>query len=164
MVKNTKYLATMGILLAVALVMTLLEGLFAGFMPMGIRIGLANVAILFALFAFGGKSAFTIVILKAIFVFLTRGVTAFGMSLCGGILAFAVTFLLFKGKKSSILLISVCGAISHNLGQIILATIITNSINTLLYAPVLIISGTIAGICTGLVLKVVLPAIDKLEI
>lgn len=156
---NAKYIAYMGILLALSLTLTALEGIFTPILPVGIRIGLANIAVMTALMTLGWKSSLVIVVLKSAFVLLTRGLIASIMSISGGLLALIVIILLYKLTKSSILLISICGAISHNLGQILVACIITSSIKTIYYTPVLLIAGVLAGICTGLVLKIILPAI-----
>ena len=163
MKNQTKYIATMGLLVALALALTTLEGIFTAVLPVGIRLGLANVVVMFALLALDWKSAFTIIILKALFVFLTRGVTAFGMSLCGGILAFVIMLILYKKANSSLVLMSISGAVVHNLGQLIVAVFITGSINTLFYAPLLLIAGVAAGTCTAVVIKIVMPAILKIQ-
>ncbi len=163
MKNKTKYIAAMGLLTAIALVLTTLEGVFTPVLPVGIRLGLANVVVMFALLSFDAKSAFIIIMLKSLFVLLTRGITAFTMSLCGGILAFAIILLLYKKTKSSLVLMSVCGAVTHNFGQLAVAAYITHSINTLLYAPVLLIAGIIAGSCTAVVIKIVMPALKKID-
>lgn len=157
---KANYIALMGILLGIALLLTSLESVFSSFLPNGIRIGLSNIVIMLAVISINIPSAFALVLLKAVFVLMTRGVTAGGMSLCGGALAFAVTVLLFKYTKNSYVIISVFSAVAHSAGQLILAVVITDSINTLFYFPVLILAGTVAGICTGIVLNIILPHIS----
>ncbi len=157
---KSSYVALMGILLGIAVMLTTLESAFSSFLPNGIRIGLSNIVIMLAVISINIPSAFMLVLLKALFVLLTRGVTAGGMSLCGGILAFAVTVLLYKYTKNSYIMISVLSAISHSAGQLILAAVITESINVIYYFPLLIIVGTAAGFCTGIVLNIVLPHVD----
>ena len=51
-----KHIATMGLLVALALVLTTLEGIFTPLLPVGIRLGLANIVVMFALFSFDSKS------------------------------------------------------------------------------------------------------------
>lgn len=158
---RTNYIALMGLLCALAMALTALEGIFTPVLPVGVRIGLANVVVLFALLALDTRSAFGIVLIKAGFVLLTRGVTSFGMSLCGGMLALFIMLFLYKKTGASVFRMSLAGAVTHNFGQLILAVIITNSINTLFYAPVLLIAGLGAGVCTAAILRVILPAILK---
>jgi heptaprenyl diphosphate synthase len=157
---KASYVALMGILLGIAVMLTSLESIFSSFMPNGIRIGLSNIVIMLAVISINIPSAFALVLLKALFVLLTRGVTAGGMSLCGGLLAFGVTALLYKYTKNSYVIISIFSAIAHSAGQLLLAVIITESINTLYYLPVLIIASAAAGFCTGIVLNIILPHID----
>jgi heptaprenyl diphosphate synthase len=104
-------------------------------------------------------SVYVLVLLKALFVLLTRGLQQRNVAL-RGILAFAVTVLLYKYTKNSYIMISVLSAISHSAGQLILAAVITESINVIYYFPLLIIVGTAAGFCTGIVLNIVLPHVD----
>ncbi len=153
------YAAFMGIFLAIAVALTTIESMFSSFLPLGMRIGLANIVIMMVFILADKKSAFILVLLKSLFVFLTRGVTAGGMSFCGGILAFFVLLILLEKTKSSYILISVLSSVAHSMGQLVLSCIITSSINVLFYAPMLIISSTVAGICTGIVLNVILPHI-----
>lgn len=160
---KSKYIALMGLLLAVALALSSIENIFTSVLPLGIRIGLANIVIMFAVIALDTKSAFILTILKSLFVFLTRGVTAFGMSICGGILSLVVILILYKKVNPSILLLSILGAIAHNIGQLFLASLITQNISTLLYGFILIIGGFSAGICTGIVLKIIIPYAERIK-
>lgn len=157
------YCSFMGIMLAVAVALTSIESLFSAFLPAGVRIGLSNIVIMAVLLLADKKSAFILVVLKSAFVLLTRGVTAGGMSFFGGILAFTVTVLLIGNQKNSYIFVSLLSSVAHSMGQLVLSCIITSSINTLYYAPVLIISSTIAGILTGVVLGVVLKHIKVIK-
>jgi heptaprenyl diphosphate synthase len=76
---------------------------------------------------------------------------SFAYSLCGGLLCFAMMWLvnrLLRGRF--VYLTSVVGAIFHNIGQILVAVVVTQSLSVLLYLPILMISGIITGIFTGL--------------
>lgn len=142
-----------GVLLALACGLSALESAVALPLPAGIKPGLANVIIMFALFHINVKTALTVNILKSCFVLLTRGVTAFGMSLCGGMLSLLVIIILCKTAKPSLLLMSVCGAVSHNIGQLSLAALLLGSSSVFGYLPVLLAAGIPTGILTGLVLR-----------
>ncbi len=159
-VSAARYAAVMGLLFAVSAVLNLLESLFSAFLPAGMRVGLANIVIMTAILCVNLPSALLLTVLKAGFVFLTRGVTAGTLSLCGGLAAFAVTALLFRRTKASCILISVLGAIAHSLGQLCAAGAILGSAMVFSYAPVLGLSSLAAGIVTGIVLKAVLPLLE----
>lgn len=81
----------------------------------------------------------------------------------GGILSAVIMILLMKKSKPSLMLISVFGAIAHNIAQLFCSALITQSTYTLWYFPVLILTGLAAGILTGLVLKALMPALYKTQ-
>lgn len=161
-VSAARYTAVMGLLFAVSAVLNSIESIFSAFLPAGVRIGLANIVIMAAILCINLPSAALLVILKAAFVFLARGFSAAAMSLCGGVLAFAATAILFRRTKASYILISVLGAIAHSLGQLTAARFILGTNAIFAYTPVLAIGSTAAGICTGIVLKAVFPQIEKI--
>jgi heptaprenyl diphosphate synthase len=159
---DTYYIALMGLLFAFSLVLTYVEYLIppTPMLPPGVKLGLSNIVTMYCLFFLGRKSAFTIVFLKSGFVFLIRGITAFLMSLSGGLLSALVMMLLLMLTSANIsyLIISIAGAIAHNIGQIIIASFILGTSLVLAYLPLLIVSGLIMGSTTGTLLKVVMPA------
>lgn len=157
----SKYVALMGMLLGVTIVLSIVENALTPTLPMGIKLGASNIVIMFALLQLDSKSAFSLVVLKSVFVFLTRGLIASGMSLAGGLFSTLIMLVLLKNVKPSMLLISVSGAVSHNISQLLFSAIITQSRYTLMYFPILLVSGIIAGVCTGIVLRAVLPYLYK---
>ena len=155
-----------GILFAVALTLSFFESMIptAGFLPPGVKLGLSNIVTMYAVFTVGASTAVSIVVLKSCFVFITRGIIASALSLSGGLLSILVMILLSKifNKNKNYLIISIFGAICHNIGQITAASIIISS--KLIYTlPVLVISGVVMGIITGIILKTVMPYINKLR-
>ena len=158
----SRYTATMGMLFAVSAVLNAFESLFSAFLPAGIRIGLSNIVIMAAVISINIPSAFMLTLLKAAFVMLTRGITAGMMSFCGGIAAFAVTVLLFRHTRTSFVFMSVLSALAHIAGQLAAAGILMKTATVFAYAPVLVISSTAAGICTGIVLRTIYPHIGKI--
>ena len=92
-----------GIAAAVAITLSFLEGLIptAAFMPPGAKAGFSNIAVMFAASEFGLIPALSVTLLKSLFVFLTRGATAFFMSLAGGVLSTLVMYLLFRFSKNA---------------------------------------------------------------
>lgn len=164
MKNNTYKIALFGVLSAVALTLSYLEGLIptVAFMPPGAKMGFSNIATMFAASSMGIVSALAITFIKALFAGITRGVTAFFMSLCGGILSTVTMYLLFKlSKKTGYMAIGIICAIVHNFGQLIVAIITAGNLSVLGYAPVLLISGTVTGAVTGTVLRAVMPALKR---
>ncbi|WP_294500536.1 Gx transporter family protein [uncultured Gemmiger sp.] len=153
-------IAHMGMLFAVALVLSFLESALVpllGLMP-AMKIGLANIVVMYALLFLGRGYACALVLLKALFAFLTRGFTAGVLSLLGGSASLLVLclLLLWPGGLSGYLF-SACGALAHNLGQLVGAAILLSSAAALGYAPVLMIAGLIMGGITWWLLKALLP-------
>lgn len=157
---KTKKIVLTGILSALAIALTSLELIFTPVLPLGVHIGLANIVIMFALIEIDTKSSIFIVIIKSLFILITRGPSAFFMSFCGAVLSFLIIYLLCRKTKSSLLLTSIAGAVFHNIGQLVAATIFTQSLSTLYYGFILIIGGIIAGTFTGIVLGIVFKAFN----
>ena len=157
-----RYTAVMGILFAAISALNMLESVFSAFLPAGIRVGLSNIVIMAAILSLNLPSALVLVILKAVLVLLTRGVTAGVMSFCGSLAAFAVTAVLFRKTSASYVLTSVLGAFSHSFGQLLAAWGILGTASVFAYAPVLAVASVVTGICTGIVLKAVFPHIKRI--
>ena len=158
--------ALAGILGAQALALAWLESLLPAFpfLPPGAKPGLSNIVTMFAISTLKATDALFVVIIKAGFAGITRGLTAFLMSLCGGLMSLAAMCLLFRIiKKNPLGLIGsgVCCALAHNLGQLIAAAIITDTVTIAGYAPALIIFGVCTGIVTGLIFRTVSPLLIK---
>ena len=162
--KKSRYIALMGLMLALASALQFLESLIPIPLPLGVKPGISSIVVMVVLVKFGFASAMTTAVLKGGFVFITRGATAFCMSVSGGILSVAVMGAFFTASRRSkngtgILPMSVLGGISHNMGQLAAASVFTGSVLTLSYLPVLVIAGTVSGIFTGIVFKLILPHI-----
>ena len=158
--EKTRRVALMGLLFALSVVLSFLEGTLTPLLglPPGVKLGLANVVVMYALFFLGRGSAFTLVLLKSFFVLLTRGAMA-GALLSLGVMA---VLCLFRSRPS-VFILSVCGAITHNFGQLLVINLLmTQSVYTLYYAPVLLLSGLGMGALTSVGLKALLPALEKL--
>ena len=159
--------ALLGMLFALAIVLSLVEGMLTpllGLQP-GVKPGLANIVVMYALFFLGASQAATLVGLKAFFVLLTRGIVAGALSVCGGMAALFVMLLARRvAGGNSYFILSVSGAIAHNVGQLCLVNLLlTRSVYTFYYLPVLLISGLVMGSLTSLSLKALLPALGKIN-
>ena len=155
----------LGVLFAVALVLSVAEdALQLPLLAPGVKLGLSNIVVMFSLFYLGKKDAVILAVLKSLFVFITRGLVASLLSLSGGLLSIAVMALLlliFK-EKVSYLSLGIAGAVFHNLGQLIVISILYTNLLLWVYLPVLLLSGVLAGLATSLLLKVSLPAFKRL--
>lgn len=163
---NIKQLVLTGLLFSLALVLAILENLippiFTG-VP-GVKLGLSNIVVMYAVFVLKKRQACAIAVLKAMFVLITNGLIAGFLSLCGGILSFAcMTILLFVFKdKISYLIISIFGAIFHNIGQLMAVSLIYTSLGIFYYLPVLLLSAVAAGLITATLLRFIMPALKRL--
>jgi heptaprenyl diphosphate synthase len=120
---------------------------------------------MYALFFTSKTNAVAIAFLKGLFAFATKGIVAGLLSFFGSILSVSIMMLLIFLFKDNIsyLILSISGAVFHNIGQIIGVCIIYKGLFFLTYTPVLIIAGTVAGIVTATILRVVLPAIKQIN-
>ena len=157
---DTKKLVLISSLIAVAMVMSRIEALvpiFDAIIP-GYKIGLANVATLFALYTLGLPYAILVSVFRVFLTFLLfPKFEVFLLSLSGAALALASMILLKKLNRFSTIGVSVVGAIAHNIGQIIAACLLygTNVIAVNLFFLVIIatITGVLIGILSGMIIK-----------
>ena len=164
---KTQLMALTAMVFATALILAVIENSLPA-LPIavpGVKFGLSNIAVMYALFFLGKKQAYTIALLKSGFVFATRGAIAAALSLTGGILSITImVILIFLFKdKITYLILSIFGAVFHNIGQFIVITIIYTGMNLWAYFPVLLISGLVAGIVTSTLLKFIMPAFNRIS-
>lgn len=155
--------AYIGMFVALAFVFSYIEAIIPFSMGIpGIKLGLANIVVLTSLYAFGIKEAFLISMVRIILVAFTFSNT-FTMlySLAGGILSWATMSLLIKTKKFTIMGVSVGGAVTHNMGQLIVAAILIQTTALTYYLPILIIGALLTGIVIGFLSKSVLTILNK---
>ncbi|MBR2715492.1 MAG: Gx transporter family protein [Ruminococcus sp.] len=162
---NTIDITRTAMVSAVALVLSYIEMMLPDmpFVLPGMKLGLSNVATMFALTALSFPSALVVCLTKALFVLLMRGFTAFLMSLSGGILSLLVMYLLMRFKKLGFVSIGVGGAFFHNLGQILVAFVFTDS-SVFAYFSVLGFSSIFTGMVTALAVYILLPKVLALGI
>ena len=157
--------ALSGLLFALAMALSFIEGslVIPGLLP-GMKLGLANIVVMYALFFMGARQALILDVLKALFVFLVSGATAGFLSLCGGLLSLLVMWLLYYHcpVRPTWFILSVCGALAHNIGQLLGASVILSSAISLYYAPVMLVLGLVMGMLTSVTLRALLPALGRL--
>ena len=163
--EKTRRIALSGLLFALAMALSFMEGTLTipGLLP-GMKLGLANIVVMYALFFMGPRQALVLDVLKALFVFLVSGFTAGFLSLCGGLLSLLVMAVLYYvvPVRPTWFILSVCGALAHNVGQLLGAGVIISSSLSLYYAPVMLVLGLVMGALTSITLKALLPALGRL--
>ena len=163
---KARRVAFIGILFALSLVLSMFESAIAaalGLAP-GIKPGLANIVVMYAAYFMGAPVAATLVVLKVIFAFLTRGAVAALMSLSGSTCSLLITLVVIKlyGKSERYIpAVSICGAVFHNVGQLLGAWLLLGTPIVLYYFAVLFLSGIAMGILTGALLRATLPALKR---
>lgn len=149
--KKTKRLVLLAMLTAVAMILSYVESLLPSVGIPGVKMGLANIAVIFALFRFSWKEAAALSLVRVVLVSLLFGsVGAMLYSLAGAVLSLAVMALLRRIDRFSTVGISVAGGVAHNAGQILMAMLILQTRQLLGYLPVLAVSGIAGGVLTGL--------------
>jgi heptaprenyl diphosphate synthase len=150
---NTKQLVTLSALIAVAMILSYIESMIPAFVAVpGVKMGLSNIATVFALYALGWQYAICVSVVRVFLSALLFGnFVSLIYSLSGAALALALMILLKKLDRFSSVGVSVAGGVGHNAGQIIAACIVMENAAISLYIIPLIISGTISGIVIGLV-------------
>ncbi len=157
--RSNKDIALTGVFIALAMIFSYLESLVPiGFAVPGIKLGLANLVTIVALYKLGLRDTIIISLGRI----LLSGVLFGNMmiiiySLAGAFLSILAMVIIKKTKIFSTTGVSVCGAIAHNLGQIIVAVISLENMNIIYYMIVLAIAGTVAGtvigILSGMIIK-----------
>ena len=146
-------ITTFALLIALGVILSIVDSFIPGFVP-GMKLGLANIVILMALYSYGFIDAFLINILRVFLASLLRGnifTMGFFMSLVGAISSLIIMGLLKRFvPKLRIVGVSVIGSLIHSLGQIIVGYIYLNTINIFYYLPILACTSILTGIFIGL--------------
>ena len=131
----------------------------------GIKVGLPNIVIIFLLYKFSLKEAATVSFLRIVLSSLLFGnIMVMFYSIFGAILSLLLMIIFKKINLFSIVGVSIIGGISHNLGQIIAAIIVTSTIKIGYYMIILSITGTAAGVIVGLAGALLLRMSDRLKL
>ncbi len=150
---NTKRIVQSAVLVSLALALSYMER----FIPLqlliplpGVKLGLANVVTLIALYLLGVKSAFAILILRcALGAIFGGGITGLLFSITGGLLSMTVMALCKNAPLLSVYGVSILGAAAHNVGQILAAIVLLHSIYVGMYLPYLLAVALFTGFATG---------------
>jgi heptaprenyl diphosphate synthase len=157
---RTRRLVFLAVLVALAVALHVLEGLLPNPVPVpGAKLGLANIITLVTLVMFGWKESLVVVVLRVIIGSLFGGSflgLGFLLSLSGAVFSLLIMcfFMWFVGSLS-LIGISVAGATAHNLAQVTVAAILTQTHQLFLALPVLLLISVPTGIFTGIAAKTV---------
>ncbi len=149
---STRRLTLVTMLLAMSIMLHMIEPSLPIPIP-GVKLGLANVLGLVALFLFGVKEMIILNFMRVLIASLLRGIlfgTGFWLSLGGVIFSTAISILVYKQKKLSLIGVSIASAAFHGLGQIVALMFINQSIYMVYWLPVLWFSSLPTGFLTGL--------------
>ena len=153
MKNRSKTVAFLGLCTALALILAYVEILIQPLFPSlpGIKMGLPNVVIVFLLYRRGAGTAMGVSLVRILLVSILFGnVMALWYSLAGAILSLGVMFLLRWLNWLSPVGVSVAGGVTHNVGQIIAAMLLLDTVELGYYLVVLTVTGTVAGVLVGL--------------
>ena len=156
---RTKKLVLTAILAAVALIVFVLEAQIPAPIPVpGVKLGLANVITLAAMALLGRKQAAAVLAVRLLLgSMFTGGFSAFLYSVAGGVLAYAVMAALLG--VIPLWAVSVLAAIAHNLGQLVVAVLMTGTPGLFWYGPALLLSAILTGAFTGVAAQFLVKAL-----
>lgn len=151
-----------GVLMALAMILSYLESLLPlSFAVPGIKLGLANMVTIVALQNLGVRATVIIsagrILLSGI-LFGNPAVILY--SLAGAALSLLVMCIVRKIRLFTVTGISVCGAVAHNMGQLLVAAFVTENAAILYYMAVLVVSGTAAGVVIGILAGIIMKNIN----
>ena len=149
---KTKKVAVMGLAITLAMILSFVESQIPAFVAIpGVKMGLANIAVVFVLYKLGWKEAAVISLIRVFLVTLLFGnLGLIWYSAAGAVLSLAGMILLKKTGLFSEIAVSVAGGVLHNMGQILVASILLETDLLRYYLPILIVSGVVTGFVIGL--------------
>ena len=160
-----KRVSLYGILVALALIASYIEVLIPfNFHVPGMKLGLANIVVLIALYTGGARAGITVSVIRIILVGFTFGnpySAIYGLS--GGILSFVIMFFLKKTDFFGIAGVSMAGGVAHNIGQLFCAMVLLRLPAVFSYLSYLIFIGVVTGIMIGIIAGEILKRIIKMK-
>ena len=149
---KTKKLVTLAVTVSVAMILSFVESRIPAFVAIpGVKVGLANIAVIFALYKMGWREAISVSVIRVLLVALLFGsVVSLAYSIAGAVISLSLMILLKKLGFFTEVAVSVVGGITHNIGQILIAFLLLETNVVFYYLPFLMVSGVIAGIAVGI--------------
>ena len=165
---STRTLVFISVLVAQGMILSFIESMLPiPFFVPGAKLGLANIITLTAIYMLTFKQATAVVLLRVILTAATFGsLSTFLYSFAGGVFSFLIMAAVLKVFRNDISLIgvSVLGAVAHNMGQLMVATFMIHNILMLSYLPLLLIAAVPTGIFVGIVARILINYLERLNI
>ena len=160
---KTKKIAVLALAIALAMILSFVESQIPAFVAIpGVKIGLANIAVVFVLYKLGWKEAVLISLVRVVMVSTLFGtLVSLFYSVAGAVLSLTGMVLLKKTGLFSTVAVSVTGGVLHNVGQILMACLLLETNVIVYYLPFLILSGVIAGVVIGVVSAIM---VDRVQL
>lgn len=161
MMQNKK-LVTSALFVTTALMLSYIESLFPFFFGVpGMKLGLANLAVVIALYYYGWREALTVNALRILLAGILFGnLFSVTFSFCGALVSFfAMVFA--KRRGFSLYGVSMVGGVAHNIGQLLAAAFIVKTFRVGYYAPVLLAAGLVTGLLNGILGRELLRRLPK---
>ncbi len=162
---KTKDITTIGVLTAISVVISIIESYFTfiGNVVPGLKLGLANVVVIFALYKYNFKTATLISLIRVLVVALIR--TGFGLnfffSLVGAIFSI-ISMSIVKKTHLSVIGVSIIGSIFHSIGQVLVGILLLDNYNVIYYLPYLLLFSIPTGILIGIISRRLLKYTEKI--
>ena len=158
--------AYFGVFTALTLIFSYVETLIPIHLGIpGVKLGLANLIIVITLDKMGVKEAYILSVVRVVLAgFIFGNMFSILYSMAGGLLSLTVMIFLKKTDKFSVMGISMAGGVFHNVGQLIMASIVLESLSITYYLPVLLISGVLTGFFIGFIANEMLKRLVNMSI
>lgn len=163
--KVAKKVAVSGVLIALAFIFSYVEVLIPFHLGIpGVKLGLANIVSVTALYLLEEKTAVTITVVRVILTGFTFG-SLYSMmySMAGALLSLGFMIVAKRWKKFTVVGVSVLGGVMHNIGQLVMAALVLKTVPFFYYTPVLIVSGILTGVLIGFLAKGIQKRLVKIE-
>lgn len=157
--------AYFGVFTALALIFSYVEALIPiHFGIPGVKLGLANLAIVIVLYKTDFKEALLLSVTRVVLAgFIFGSLFSILYSMAGGILSLLVMTALKQSKSFSIIGVSMAGGVCHNIGQLVVAMLVVETYQVGYYLPVLLVSGLVTGALIGIVCREVLKRVQNIR-
>lgn len=160
---KTRRLTTDAMLSGMALLLFIIEAQIPPLTAIpGIKIGLANVVTLFTIYYCGKKDAAAVLLIRILLGAIFAGnLSTFIYSICGGVLCYICMCVASLLIKKPVWPVSIFGAIAHNVGQLLAASVLMQTPSVFFYLPYLILAAILSGAFTGVIASLVLNRLQK---
>ena len=158
---DTRRLTALALTVSFALILSFIESKVPAFVAIpGVKVGLANIAVIFTLYKFGTGEAITVSAMRVLLVSMLFGSpVSFIYSISGAVTSLLVMIVLKKLAPMTEVSVSVVGGVVHNIAQIGVASLMLETNVVTYYLPFLLLSGTVAGIAVGVISAILIKKI-----